>query len=111
MSAPLVVLWLHADRDRYTGFHADQVGYLRDEHHVYLQENGRLSIAYAQLLVLACRELLMQITYKGLNPSNLAHVAQSIDALVRQTVKNDNILHPSTAPKNKIEKQSKVKVH
>ena len=76
-----------------------------------MQENGGLAIAYAQLLVLACRELLMQITYRGLNPSNLAHVAQSIDALVRQTVKNDNILHPSTAPRSKIEMHRKVKVH
>ncbi|KZF20960.1 putative aspartate aminotransferase [Xylona heveae TC161] len=48
----------------YTGFSPTEVNSLRHLYHVYLQDTGRLSIA-------------------GLNSSNINHVAQSIDTVIR----------------------------
>ncbi|KAI1826173.1 aspartate aminotransferase [Xylaria intraflava] len=48
----------------YTGLDAEQITLLREEHHVYLQDTGRLSIA-------------------GLNSTNLHHVAASLHAATR----------------------------
>ncbi|KAM3539828.1 hypothetical protein ARSEF1564_007269 [Beauveria bassiana] len=48
----------------YTGFNAEQIELLREKHHVYLQDTGRLSVA-------------------GLNSSNIEYVARSIDFCMR----------------------------
>ncbi|KAF4629851.1 hypothetical protein G7Y89_g8285 [Cudoniella acicularis] len=51
----------------YTSFDQEQIEYLREEHSVYLQDTGRLSIA-------------------GLNPQNTIHVAESIAKALRRRV-------------------------
>ncbi|KJK62266.1 Aminotransferase class I and II [Aspergillus parasiticus SU-1] len=50
----------------YIGFTGEQIRLLREDYHVYLQDNGRVSIA-------------------GLNSSNLEHVARSIHAVITAT--------------------------
>ncbi|KAJ2497565.1 Aspartate aminotransferase, cytoplasmic, partial [Coemansia sp. RSA 2052] len=51
----------------FTGLSKAQVDALRDQYHLYMTDDGRISVA-------------------GLNSHNIDYVAQSIDAVVRSTV-------------------------
>jgi aspartate aminotransferase len=74
---------------RYVGLSVEQVTLLRTKHHVYLQDTGRISIAYVQERLL---DTGVQLTYflssSGLNNFNVDYVARSISAVVKATVSN-----------------------
>ncbi|KAJ1915923.1 Aspartate aminotransferase, cytoplasmic [Mycoemilia scoparia] len=53
----------------FTGLNATQAEYLKNKYHIYLTDNGRISLA-------------------GLNTSNLDYVARAIDDVVRNVPKN-----------------------
>jgi aspartate aminotransferase len=67
----------------FTGLNENQVQKLREEFHIYMTKNGRISMVGLHLL--HCQDTMLSCTVQaGLNSHNIDYVAKAIDKTVRE---------------------------